>query len=81
MWPQGTEQAKAAFLPKEGCEQGHLMAYRLLLIMAALYRKWAAITLTKLGGWTELWAKRITSADVGAQGAEDARYLAALDLE
>ena len=44
-WPQGTEAAKAAFLEKDGAVPGQVMSYRILLIMAALYRKWATIRL------------------------------------
>ena len=47
-WPDGTEQAKAAFLEKEGAIPGEVMSYRVLLIMAVLYRRWASIRLRSM---------------------------------
>ena len=55
-WPKGTERAKAAFLEKEGAVVGEVMSYRVLLIMSALYRKWATIRLDMLQPWVQQWA-------------------------
>lgn len=39
-WPEGTQKAKAVFLEKEGALPGEVMPYKVLLVMAVLYRKW-----------------------------------------
>ena len=80
-WPQGTECAKADFLEKEGAPKGEVMSYRILLIMAALYRKWATIRLGSMDEWIGLWALKEMYAGTGGQGAEDAWYQTMADIE
>ena len=55
-WPEGSQHAKAAFLPKVGAEAGKVMSYRPLLIMPVLYSKWAAIRLFRIAPWVDVSA-------------------------
>ena len=80
-WPRSSCVAKAAFVYEEGAPHGKVMSYRPLLIMSTLYRKWAAIRLISLTKWISMWAMGTMFAGIGSQGAEDAWYLAAINLE
>ena len=80
-WPVSSTVAKAAFLPKDGAEEGEVMSNRLLLIMTVLYRKWAAIRLVSLGRWIDRWATSEMYAGVAAMGAEDAWHLTCMEME
>ena len=48
---------------------------------AALYRKWAAIRLATLQPWINKWAMGEMYAGAGHQGAEDAWYAVAMQME
>ena len=80
-WPQGTQHARAAFLEKDGSVPGEVQSYRILLIMSALYRKWATMRLRDLEGWVAQWALPEMYAGVGCQGAADAWYQILIDIE
>ena len=80
-WPDGTQCAKAAFLEKDGAILGEVMSFRVLLIMATLYRKWASMRLKTLDGWINEWELPEIYAGAGKQGAEDAWYQTMIDLE
>ena len=47
-WPQSTKYAKAAFLEKDPSKAGDPMAYRVLLVLPAVYRRWAGLRLTQM---------------------------------
>lgn len=81
-WPQGTMHGKAAFLlQQEGAKPGEVMSYRVLLIMAVLYREWGSMTRRSLEPWVNKWTVPEMYAGAGNQGAEDAWYQTLLDLE
>ena len=44
-WPDGTRHAQASFLPKAPTNLADPIAYRVLLILPTIYRKWAATRL------------------------------------
>lgn len=67
-WPKATLHAKAAFLPKDPDNQADPMAYRILLILSTLYRKWAATRLHSLYPWVESWANSSLFAGVPGRG-------------
>ena len=70
--PRAQNRAKTAFLEKERAAVGEVISYRVLLIMAALYRIWATIRLGMLQPWVQQWAMPEMFAGTGGQGAEDA---------
>ena len=80
-WPKGTTQARAAFLAKDSMKQGDPLAYRILLILSAVYRRWAAVRLHHLGEWIDGWALPEIFAGVQGKGAEQAWYSTALLVE
>ena len=53
--PQGMLQARAAFLSKDEQKAGDPLAYRVLLILATLYRRWACTRLRDLDDWIQAW--------------------------
>ena len=80
-WPQGSTAVKAAFLRKDGAHEGKVMSCRPLRVMSLLYRKWAAMRLDTLKGWTALWASSARYTGIGSQGPDDALHLADMALE
>ena len=57
------------------------MAYRVLLIMPTLYRKWAATRLHDLYPWVDTWANEAMFAGIPGIGAADGWYQTAIQLE
>ena len=55
-WPAGTTEAKAAFLEKNPEDSDNPLAYRVLLILPGIYRRWAGLRLTQMNDWVERWA-------------------------
>ena len=80
-WPQGTQKARAAFLEKDARRQGEVMNYRILLMLSALYRKWASIRLNTMQSWVNRWSDPDMYAGAGNLGACDAWYDVAVELE
>eukprot|EP00973_Karenia_brevis_P065747 9138130-Karenia_brevis.AAC.1 len=80
-WPQGLLHAKGSLLSKDAGSPYEPLAYRVLLIMATLYRKWACTRLRHLGPWIDAWKLESMFAGVGQVGAQEAWYDAALNLE
>jgi hypothetical protein len=80
-WPSATVQAKAVFLAKEDKVSADPLDYRVLLILSAVYRRWAASRLHQLEEWTQAWREPEHYAGVSGKGAADAAYSQALLFE
>ena len=57
------------------------MNVRILLILNALYRRWASARLAALRPWIAGWALKAIYAGAAPQGAEDAWLDLAIDME
>ena len=57
------------------------LAFRVLLIMPTLYRRWDALRLDDLNHWIMSWEHGSMMAGVKEKGAEDGWWLTALRLE
>ena len=55
-WPATLNKARAAFLEKNPEHRGDPTSLRVLLMLPAIYRRWAAIRLITLRPWIEQWA-------------------------
>lgn len=71
-WPQRMMHAKAAVLENEGAKLGEVISYRVLVLMAVLYRRLGSMRLRSLEPWAKKWTMPEMYADAGNQGAEDA---------
>ena len=80
-WPSDMIQAKGVFLAKDLKDQDDPLKFRTLLILPMLYRRWAKTRLHDLKPWIGGWRCSEMFAGVGNEGAEDAWYLTALQLE
>ena len=54
-WPDDLLVGKAAFLSKDNTRTEDALAYRILLILPVLYRRWASARLTDLRPWIRQW--------------------------
>jgi hypothetical protein len=79
-WPKVTKQARAAFLAK-GVDTEDCLNYRILSILAVVYRRWASRRLKDLKPWIASWGMDEFFAGVGPNGAEDAWYTTSLQVE
>ena len=57
------------------------MAYRVLMILPTLYRKWAATRLHTLYEWVPQWANEAIYAGIPGLGAADGWFQTAITLE
>ena len=57
------------------------LAYRVLLMLASVYRLWEKIRLAQLQPWIALWALPKIYAGIRGQGANDAAYATAVEIE
>jgi hypothetical protein len=80
-WPSDLMQAKGVFLAKDLKDQDDPLKFRTLLILPLLYRRWAKTRLFDLKPWIQEWKCKDMFAGTGNEGAEDAWYLTALQLE
>ena len=80
-WPRATTVARAAFLCKDPEKAQDPMQYRVLRIVSALYRRWAAIRLETLRPWIGKWANKSIGAGADPYGATDSAYEVAIDFE
>ena len=71
-WPEQLTAARAAFLSKDPNDELNPLAYRLLLMLAALYRMWSKTRLRHLGPWIAEWTLPEMYAGVEGRGAQDA---------
>ena len=63
-WPRGMQEARAAFMEKEAGNVSDPLKFRVLKILPALYRRWAAVRLRNLEEWVGEWS----TADIYAGG-------------
>ena len=80
-WPEATTMARAAFLAKDEEPDLDPLAYRVLLMLATAYRTWAKVRLEHLHPWISTWALEEIYAGVEGQGANDAAYATAVEIE
>ena len=80
-WPRGMAVAKAAFLAKDPNKLEDPLAYRVLLILPTLYRRWASTRLRAMESWIEKWAMPEMFAGIKGKGAADGWYETALEFE
>ena len=55
--------------------------YRVLLMLASVYRPWGKIRLEQLQPWIETWQLPEIYAGIEGQGANDAAYATAVEIE
>ena len=80
-WPRHITKAHATCIPKESRASHDPPAYRVLLIMSQIYRKWATMRLKHLETWIQKWTLPQMYAGVPGQGAEQAWWQLSLCLE
>ena len=80
-WPEDVTTARAAFLANDVDRFEDPLAYRVLLIMPVLYRRWACCRLRAMAHWIKRWQLQEMVAGVAEMGADDAWWETALDLE
>ena len=79
-WPDGMLHAKAAYLVKDPKRTDDPLAYRVLMVLPAVNRRWGTHRLQDLQPWTEKFAMNEIYAGIGNQGAEDAWYSMAIQF-
>ena len=80
-WPTDTNVGRLAFMSKDENKLDDVLAYRLLSILAVLYRRWATVRLRNLKEWIATCAEDGFFAGTDALGAEDAWWETAVVLE
>ena len=80
-WPRGTAKGKAVYMQKDESKPDDPMAQRVLMMLPALYRRWAGCRLTAMRDWVAKWALQNIYAGALPLGAEDAWYVLMLKLE
>ena len=80
-WPEDTTMARAAFLAKDEEPNLDPLTYRVLLMLATAYRTWAKVRLEHFHPWVGTWALEEIYAGVEGQGANDAAYATAIEIE
>eukprot|EP00973_Karenia_brevis_P065461 9095735-Karenia_brevis.AAC.1 len=80
-WPEALLHGKAVLGLKDPEDRFNPLAYRILLILPNLYRKWAATRLTQLEPWIRRWQLPTMHAGVPGSGAEDAWYMTGVHIE
>ena len=69
-WPHDINQGRAAFLSKDSENTDNPLAYRVLLILPTIYRRWATARLRDLQPWIRQWQLDNMCAGVEGAGAE-----------
>lgn len=80
-WPEQLAIAKASFLAKDPDKLEEPLSYRILLVLPALYRRWASTRLKDIEDWVEDWATPEMHAGVKGMGAQDGWYGTAVTAE
>ena len=80
-WPTQMNESRAAFMSKDEDDEWNPLAYRVLLMLPAIYRLWGRTRLAHLQPWVAEWTTPEMFAGVEGQGAEEAAYSTALFLE
>ena len=73
-WPEHMHKTRAVFLSKDANDTQNPLAYRILKITTAWYRKWATARVKSLEKWIETWDHPALNAGVPGKGAADAWY-------
>ena len=79
--PKVLRHVKGATLAKTEGQSYDPLDFRILMIMPAVYRKWAALRLRQLAPWVSEWALDEMYAGVDAVSAEEAAYLTSVFIE
>ena len=80
-WPRHITKAHATCIPKESRASHDPLAYRVLLIISKICRKWSTMRLKHLETWIQKWTLPQMHAGVPRQGAEQAWWQLSLCLE
>ena len=80
-WPEALKVARAAFLATDAKDALNPLAYRVLLMLPTIYRTWAKIRLRDLKPWIAAWKLPEMYVGIEGQGAADAAYSTALQIE
>ena len=77
-WPKHMHFTRAVMLPKDENNTQDPLAYRILKVSSAIYRKWATTRNKKLENWILTWDDQALYAGVPGKGAQDAWYTSAI---
>ena len=80
-WPTQLNGPRVAFMSKDEDDELDPLAYRVLLMLPAVYRMWARTRLAHMQPWIADWTTPEMFAGVQGQGAEEAAYSISLFLE
>ena len=80
-WPDDLTTGRTAFLSKDPDKVEDPLAYRVLLILPVLYRRWASTRLNTLRPWVRSWQLDGMFAGIEGFGAEDAWWESSLQIE
>ena len=80
-WPQGMQHGRVAYLEKEPGECEDALKFRPLVLLPALYRRWASARLEALREWTARWTLTSIYAGAEPQGAAEATYHIGTQIE
>ena len=80
-WPTDITQGRAAFLSKDSQNTEDPLAYRVLLILPTIYRRWATARLHSLQHWVYKWQRDDMFAGVECSSIEEGWCSTALLLE
>ena len=69
---------RAVFMGKDPEKDKDPPAYRILLMMPAVYRLWSRTRLAHLAPWIDGWDLPVIFAGTAGKGAADAAYLTAV---
>ena len=72
-WPAQMNESRAAFMSKEEGDELNPLAFRVLLVLPAIYRLWGRTRLAHLQPWIVEWTTPEIVAGVEGQGAENAQ--------
>ena len=68
-WPEQLTNARAAFLSKDPDDELNPLAYRVLLMLAALHRMWPNTRLRHMTPWIAEWCLEEMFAGLEGKGA------------
>lgn len=80
-WPANLLHTKSSFLEKSADNKTDPLAYRVLHTLLTIYHRWASMRIRDLVPWIKEWQLDEMLAGVEGQGARDAAYLMAMQLE
>ena len=80
-WPTGVLSGRIFYLAKDPDQIEEPKAYRPILILPSLYRRWASYRLGSMDSWIGTWATSAMIAGIPQRGAEDAWWLSSIQME